>query len=72
MKTLTTIPAHFNGKEIILDLPISLEPNTRLLVTVLNMAEDEHQKLVQEAMAASEETFGRIWDNDEDAIYDKL
>lgn len=29
---LTTIPAHFDGTEIKLDVPIRLEPNARLLV----------------------------------------
>ena len=30
-----TIPAHFDGERILLDEPVELEPNTRLLVTVL-------------------------------------
>jgi hypothetical protein len=30
-----TIPAHFDGQHILLDEAIELEPNTRLLVTVL-------------------------------------
>ena len=30
-----TIPAHFDGKHILLDEPVELEPNTKLLVTVL-------------------------------------
>jgi hypothetical protein len=31
-----TIPAHFDGQQILLDEPVELEPNTRLLVTVLS------------------------------------
>ena len=29
-----TIPAHFDGQHILLDEPLELEPNTKLLVTV--------------------------------------
>ena len=30
-----TILAHFDGKQILLDEPVELEPDTKLLVTVL-------------------------------------
>jgi hypothetical protein len=30
-----SIPAHFDGERILLDEPVELEPNTRLIVTVL-------------------------------------
>jgi len=30
-----TIAAHFDGQHILLDEPVELEPNTKLLVTVL-------------------------------------
>ena len=30
-----TIPAHFDGQQILLDEAVELEPNTKLLVTVL-------------------------------------
>jgi hypothetical protein len=30
-----TIPAHFDGEHILLDEEVELEPNTKLLVTVL-------------------------------------
>jgi hypothetical protein len=72
MKTLQTVPADFDGKEIKLDVPISLERNARLLVTILDPAEDNDSALVYAAMASSEKAFTQIWDNDEDAIYDSL
>lgn len=31
-----TVPAHFDGKQILLDEPIELKPNEKLLVTVLS------------------------------------
>ena len=30
-----SIPAHFDGERILLDEPIELQPNTKLIVTVL-------------------------------------
>ena len=30
-----SIPAHFDGEQILLDEPFELEPNTKLIVTVL-------------------------------------
>ena len=71
-KLLTTVPAHFDGKEIRLDAPITLKPNARLLITILEPVSDEHDKLVQAAMLSSEQAFARVWDNDEDAAYDDL
>ena len=64
---LTTIPAHFDGREIVLDAPITLEPNARLLVTILDSAKSD---LAYEVMAASAASLAQVWDNDEDAIYD--
>lgn len=34
--TLVTIPARFDGRQIRLDVPYPLEPNTALLVTILD------------------------------------
>ena len=40
-----TLPAHFDGEYIRLDEPCELEPNTRLLVTVLpkEQEDEEHE-----------------------------
>ncbi len=32
----------------------------------------EEQKLVQSAMKLSENSFQKVWDNDEDSVYDEL
>ena len=47
MKTVS-IPAHFDGKHILLDEPVKMEPNTKLMVTILpqNDAEREAWLLV--------------------------
>ena len=38
-----SIPAHFDGERILLDEPIKLEPNTKLIVTVLGKNDAEHE-----------------------------
>jgi hypothetical protein len=42
MKTFS-VSAHFDGKHILLDEPLELEPNTKLLVTVLSQHDSEHE-----------------------------
>lgn len=70
-KVLTTIPAHFDGIQIRLDVEVELKPDTRLLVTILD-DEASNEGLVWSAMTASEAAFARVWDNEEDAVYDHL
>jgi len=36
-----SVPAHFDGERILLDEPIELEPNARLMVTVLPAVDPE-------------------------------
>ncbi len=69
--TLVTIPAHFDGQLIQLDVDVALKPNTRLLVTVLG-EDDPHASLVREAMQLSAGSLANIWDNEDDAAYDHL
>ncbi|MDY6874946.1 MAG: hypothetical protein SWK90_01900 [Chloroflexota bacterium] len=70
-RILTTVPAHFDGTQVRLDVEIGLKPNTRLLVTILD-EEISNETLVWSAMKASEAAFARVWDNEEDAVYDHL
>jgi hypothetical protein len=39
-----TLRAHFDGRQILLDEPFELEPNTELIVTVLPKAVDEERE----------------------------
>ncbi len=39
-----TLPAHFDGEHIRLDEPCELEPNTRLLVTVLPKEQEDEER----------------------------
>jgi len=66
-----TVPAHFDGTQIQLDANVELKPNTRLLVTILE-EEPPTEALVWNAMKLSEAAFARVWDNEEDAVYDHL
>ena len=44
MKTIT-LPAHFDGSRIQLDEPFEMEPDTRLMITVLpKQQEDDEQR----------------------------
>lgn len=38
-----SIPAHFDGQQILLDEPCELEPNARLIVTVLPNHDSERE-----------------------------
>jgi len=58
-----TIPAHFDGQHILLDEAIELEPNTKLLVTVLPKDADVEAwrvlsaKRLEDAYAQEEEEY---------------
>jgi hypothetical protein len=36
------------------------------------LVQKEEKKLVDSAMKLSEKSFAKVWDNDEDSVYDKL
>jgi hypothetical protein len=50
-----TIPAHFDGKHILLDEPVELEPDVKLLVTVLpkDIERDEWLELARKGLQAA-------------------
>lgn len=60
---------------VLLDKICSLGPHEMAevedFVDFLRQRREERQ-LTQAASAASEQTFARVWDNDEDAVYDDL
>lgn len=59
-----TIPAHFDGQHILLDEAVELEPNTKLLVTVLPKDADLDAwralsaKRLEDAYSEEEEEYG--------------
>jgi hypothetical protein len=58
-----TLKAHYDGTQILLDDPFPLEPQMRLLVTVVpgDTMEDERQAW----LAASQASFARAYGDDE-------
>lgn len=50
---LTTVPAHFDGQQIRLDVKVDLKPDTRLPVTILD-EEPSNRARVWDAIKISE------------------
>ncbi len=69
---LMTVPAYFDGTHIQLDTEIKLKPKARLLVTILDGDELDNEQILWQAMQRSEAAFARVWDNEEDSVYDEL
>ena len=53
-----SIPAHFDGERILLDEPIELEPNTRLIVTVLGKHDVDHDSCLRLSGSGLENAYG--------------
>ncbi len=54
-----SIRAHFDGKRILLDEPIELEPNTRLLITVLPKHDAGWDSWVRLSSKGLEDAYGQ-------------
>ncbi len=57
-----TLRAHFDGKQILLDDPVELEPDTQLMVTVLSKSENGERS---DWTRLSLESLARAYNNDE-------
>lgn len=57
---MITIPAHFDGKQIRLDEPFDLEPDTRLIVTILprHMSDNEREEWLSLSVQGLEDGYG--------------
>lgn len=64
MKTVS-VTAHFDGKHIQLDEPLDLEPDTKLMVTVLSGQESERQEWLQFSLQGLARAY-----SDDDESYD--
>ena len=53
-----SIPAHFDGERILLDEPIELKPNTKLIVTVLGENDAEHDSWLRLSGLGLEDAYG--------------
>jgi hypothetical protein len=68
---MQTLDGHFDGKVVVLDEPTNLAPNTKVKILALGPLDIE-KALVSDFAKASEQTFGKIWDNPLDAEYDRI
>ena len=70
---MITVPAHIEGHQIILDAPVVLKPDMRVVVILYeNNEELTDAELRYAFMRMSDASLKRIWDNEKDAIYDNL
>lgn len=57
METIT-IQAHFDGKHILLDEPVELQPGAKLLVTIVPSVEAEREEWLRQSLRRLEDAFG--------------
>ena len=57
---MIAVPAHFDGKHICLDEPFDLEPDTRLIVTILprRMSDNEREEWLNLSIQGFEDGYG--------------
>ena len=67
---MKAIKAHYDGRVVVPEEPVDLPANT--IVRVLIPEADETVEISKIFAKLSEASFNRIWDNEEDAAYDKL
>jgi hypothetical protein len=67
---MKAIKAHYDGRVVVPEEPVDLPANTP--VRVLIPEADETVEISKIFAKLSEASFNRIWDNEEDAAYDKL
>ncbi len=68
MKTIS-VSAHFNGKDILLDESLELEPNAQLIVTVLPKQDSERQMWSNLAIQSLANAYG---ENEEEYSLDSV
>jgi hypothetical protein len=57
-----SIPAHFDGERILLDEPVELEPDTKLIVTVLPKHDGERKAWLRLSRKRLEFAYGESED----------
>ena len=55
---IVTLRAHFDGKQILLDEPYELAPNTKLVVSVIQMQDERREDGVRFSLANLERAYG--------------
>jgi hypothetical protein len=55
---IVTLQAHFDGKQILLDEPYELAPNTKLVVSVIEIKDEERDDWTRFSLSNLERAFG--------------
>ena len=55
---IVTLQAHFDGNQILLDEPYELAPNTKLVVSVIQMKNDEREDWTRFSLENLERAYG--------------
>lgn len=55
---IITLQAHFDGKQILLDEPYDLAPNTKLVVSVIRIKDEERESWTRLSLANLERAYG--------------
>jgi len=55
---IVNLQAHFDGRQILLDEPYELEPNTKLVVSVIDMKDEEREDWTRFSLANLERAYG--------------
>ncbi len=55
---IVTLQAHFDGKQILLDEPYELVPNTKLVVSVIQLPDEERADWTRFSLANLERAYG--------------
>lgn len=55
---IVNLPAHFDGKHILLNEPYELEPNAKLVVSVIELDDESENELTHFALANLEKAYG--------------
>ena len=55
---IVTLQAHFDGKRILLDEPYELAPNTTLIVSVIQMQDEEREDSTRFSLTNLERAYG--------------
>ena len=69
-QAMVAIKAHFDGKKVILPEEFRTGPPREVLVVFEEPAPEAAEQRLW--LKAQESAFAKVWDNDEDSIYDSL
>ncbi len=54
---LRSIPAHYDGSQVLLDAPVTIKPNSRLIVTILEDVDAEREDFLRLAGASLADSY---------------